>query len=126
MFSASPKKVSTLVIMAENTIAGVPAKYHSYNGCPNEKDVHIIGPSSSHICLISKEGHKFAVKTELSLISSVLTNMLPGKEGQAEHVYLGESEYASTAAVAIVCEYLVYHPYWTQLLQQGQSIPDFG
>ena len=60
--------------------------------------------------------------------------MLHGKEGQIEHVVLGESEYceyAFTAAVAIVCEYLIYHPapYCKQLLQQlqqRQSILEFG
>ena len=115
--------------MAELTIAGLSAQYHSYNGCPDEKDVDIIGPSSSHICLISKEGHRFAMKREHILISSVLPEILPGKEGQPEYVDLGDSEYgeyASTSAVTIVCEYLVYHSYCKQLLQQGKPIPDFG
>ena len=127
-FSASPKELSPLVIMAETTVVRVPPQYHWYVGCPEEKDVDIIGPNSSHVCLISSEGHKFAEEREIALISSALPDMLPGKEGQPERVNLGEGrygKYASTALVGSVCEYLVGHSHCKQLLQQGQSIPRF-
>ena len=121
-----PKKLFTPTITTQITMDDKP-RYTSYENCPQEGDIKVLGPDSEHVCIVSKEGDRFAVKQSHAMKSSHLARILTGpgagEEGKAIEINLTNSFY-STHTLLIVCEYLDYKVKHT-LPQWEMPIPDF-
>ena len=99
--------------------------YKTYENCPKEDEIEVMGPDSKHVCLISKDGDRFAVVREHAMKSSQLAGMMTGpgsaEEGEVNEINLTD---ISTHTLKIVCEYLWYKLKYTWP-QWEDAIPDF-
>ena len=84
--------------------------YKTYQNCPKEDEIEVMGPDSKHVCLISKDGDRFAVLREHAMKSPQLAGMMTGpgsaEEGEVNEINLTD---ISTHYLKIVCEHLWYH-----------------
>ena len=83
--------------------------YQEYEACPKKDEIKVVGPDSKHVCLISKDGDRFAVKRSHAMKSTQLAGMMTGpgaaEEGEVNEINLTD---ISTHILKIVCEYLDY------------------
>ena len=93
--------------MAEKTVE--EPVYKKYANCPDKDKIQVMGPDSEHVCLISKDGDRFAVVRSDAMKSSQLAGMMTGpgsaEEGEVNEINLTN---ISTYTLRMVCEYLWY------------------
>ena len=115
--------------------------YQEYESCPKKDEIQVMGPDSEHVCLISKDGDRFAVKrshaTQLAthIYTRLHTSTLlrtytqlagmmtrPGAaEGEVNEINLTD---ISTHTLKIVCQYLDYKEV-KHTWPESSAIPDF-
>ena len=110
--------------MAEKTVE--EPVYQNYDHCPDMDKIQVMGPDSEHVCLISKDGDRFAVVRSDAMKSSQLSGMMTGpgsaEEGEVNEINLTD---ISTHTLKIVCEYLWYKSFYTWPKWE-EPIPDFA
>ena len=121
-----PKKLFSTAVTTQITMADKPT-YEPYKSCPHEEDINVLGPDSEHVCIVSKDGDRFAVRRSYAMKSSYLARIMtgPGAGEEREVIEINLTNYFfSTRILKIVFEYLTYKVKYTWLGWE-MFIPDF-